>query len=151
MHRHLDARRAGAIQRLVLMVAVLATVAGCTSNEPGGTPTEPDGAIAYATYEPTSPFGTGDGAAIEGVLEDRDGCLVVAHESGTTAVPVLPATSTTWSDDGGGTLTLDGVAHRLGAEVAFGGGMLGATGVDATVPDACDGHGELFLVSSQAP
>lgn len=134
----MTARRAGAFPRagIALILALAACSAG--NDAAGGDP------VRYATYPATTALGEGDGAALDGTLATRDGCLVVETAAGTVVVPVLPASSTTWDGDA---LTIGSSEYRVGDPVHFGGGYTTeASGVD--LPDACAPIGERFIVST---
>jgi hypothetical protein len=105
------------------------------------------GAVGYATYESSTPLGEGDGALLDGTLENQESCLVVRTPDGRLVVPVFPAAESTW-DDGEQRLTVGETGYRVGDSVSLGGGYLDAAPTAGTLPEGCADSDEYFLVSS---
>ena len=106
----------------------------------------------YATYEPTAPFGTGDGALLDGILRQRNGCIVVEIKDGSEAdgsevLPIFPATVTAW-DEAKNSLILNGTEYLLGSQVSFGGGYASNINDDYTIPESYGRPAEAFIVSN---
>jgi hypothetical protein len=134
------ARRAGAFPRagIALVLALAACAAADNSTE--------DSSVRYATYQATTALGEGDGAALDGILTTRRGCLVVETDGGSVVVPLLPASSTTW-DGGAERLTVGSSEYRVGDRVSFGGGYT-EQAPDADLPEGCAELGQRFVVST---
>ena len=102
--------------------------------------------VQYATYEPTAPFGTGDGAELRGMLKQRYGCIVVETEEGNDVLPFFPADITTWDKDNGA-LIIDGQAYPLNSLISFGGGYTSKISEDYTIPELYGDPEEAFIVT----
>lgn len=142
-------RRGSRGARVVVLVVALALVAGVVywALRPRMAPAPAD--LPYATYVATSPFGTGDGALLEGKLVRLSGgCIVVTGAD--AVIPVFPDRYTAWVA-ATGQITLDGVTLAIGDTVGFGGGFAEDAPIGAIVPAACRTiTAELFVVSSLA-
>jgi len=126
-----NARRAGAVAAVVLVLAT-----ACTDDPPPVDTTSP-----AASYVRTGPWNEGDAAALDGLLQLVDGCLVVEND-GTTTVPVFPS-DFAW-DPQARTLEAFGLTLTVGEQVSLGGGV--TSSVTEHLPDSCSG--EQFLVQS---
>lgn len=153
-------RASAAAGLLVLLLA------GCADGETTGTtgpgrstaPGAPSGSTqavqGLATYPAT---GEGsDGASLEGILERRDGCLVVvAPPVGTgddterVVLPVFPAPSATVVD---GAVEWNGHRAEIGGQVGLTGGYLGPGRIEDPmfrVPEECAwATGDGFIVGN---
>ena len=143
-------RRGSRGPRVVVLVVALALVAGVVywALRPRVAPASPAD-LPYATYIATSPFGTGDGALLEGELVRLSGgCIVVTGSD--VIIPVFPDRYTAW-DAAAGQITLDGATLTIGDTVGFGGSFAEDAPIGAIVPAACRTiDAELFVVSSLA-
>ncbi|MFE7405198.1 hypothetical protein [Isoptericola sp. NPDC057559] len=126
-----NAGRAGVVAAVVLVLAT-----ACTDDPPPVDPTSP-----AASYVRSGPWNEGDAAALDGLLQLVDGCLVVESD-GTTIVPVFPS-DFAW-DSRARTLEAFGLTLTVGEQVHLGGGM--TSGPVEHLPDSCSG--EQFLVQS---
>ena len=108
--------------------------------------------IRYAIYEPTAPFGTGDGALLDGILRQRNGCIVVEIKNGSEAdgsevLPIFPANVTAW-DEAKNALILNGKEYPIGRQISFGGGYTSNINEDYTIPESYGQPVEAFIVSN---
>jgi hypothetical protein len=107
---------------------------------------------SYATYEPTAPFGDGPGALLDGILRQKDGCLIVeikdsSQADGSEVLPIFPANVTAW-DEAASALIVNGIAYPLDSFVSFGGGYITNFSEDYTIPESYSDPEEAFIVSN---
>lgn len=120
----------------VAAVAVIALAPGCGG---GGTTSD---TMPLATYPPA---GEGsDGAALGGVLELRDGCVIVGGDD--PIIPVFPNT-VSWDVQAESVVYADGTRLAMGERIMLGGGFV-EDGVPsfADVPSACPEGLAFFIV-----
>jgi ribosomal protein L21E len=103
--------------------------------------------VQYATYEPTAPFRTGDGALLDGILRKRRGCIIVEIKDGSDVLPFFPANITAW-DEAKNALILDGTEYMLDSQVSFGGGYTDRINEDYTIPKWFGDPEKAFIVSN---
>jgi len=108
--------------------------------------------VLYATYEPTTPFGEGDGALLDGILRQKNGCIIVEIKDGSEAdgsevLPIFPANVTTW-DEAKNALILNGKEYLIDNQVSFGGGYTSNVNNDYTIPESYNKQTEAFIVSN---
>lgn len=143
----------GAVGGMGLTVLLfLSALSGCDA-EGERDASKPSGAMGLATYPAT---GEGsDGASLEGILERRDGCLVVvAPPVGTddterVVLPVFPAPSAKVVD---GAVEWNGHRAEIGGQVDLTGGYLGPGRIEEPmfrVPEECAwATGDGFIVGN---
>lgn len=108
-----------------------------------------DAESPMATYPRTSD--TSFQAALDGVLEVVDGCLVVTsgHDKAPTTrqFVLFPTPDTSWHSDH---IEYRGASFRVGDRVRLGGGLLPSLRLpaDAVVPSGCANLGEGFIVGN---
>lgn len=122
-----------------VVAIVAAATGGCVRAAPGAELPDPLPTDVPFAYHLQTVSGSG-GAGLEGVLELRDGCLVViptyegATEPAEPVVPVLPIAVTTWD---GTTLTVGQESAEVGSPISLGGGYHDTPVEGAFVPDGC--------------
>lgn len=104
---------------LVLLVAVGVSACGESSGSGSGVEIGTAGS-PVASYEKNEPWGTGDSAALEGMLALHDECLVMQVEGGSRVVAAFPS-HFSWDADTQ-TLSGEGFAAAVGDRVTLGGG-----------------------------
>lgn len=104
---------------LVLLVAVGVSACGASSGSESGVEIGTAGS-PVASYEKNEPWGTGDSAALEGLLALRDDCLVMQVDDGSHVVPAFPS-HFSWDADTQ-TLSGEGFSAAVGDRVTVGGG-----------------------------
>ncbi len=138
-------RRAGVLGVALLVAAVSSGCGGEAPERP--TPTGPESFAYYTNYTEG-----GDGAGLDGTLEEVDGCLV-ADRGGQSVIPAFPFGQASWD---GEELTLasfgpdgerDGQVVAPGEEIHLGGGFRdNMDGLDGVTPPGCPEGAEYFLV-----
>lgn len=119
---------------LVLLVALGLSACGESSGSESGTEIgTADSPVA--SYEKNEPWGTGDSAALEGVLVLLDDCLVMQVEDGSHVVAAFPR-HFIW-DAETQTLSGEGFSAAVGDRVMVGGGGGGPASSFVTLPEGC--------------
>lgn len=91
------------------------------NDTPASSPSSP--ALRVASYRPQGPSAL---ARLTGVIEQRDGCIVLTHDRSVT-VPVFPEGSVTVAADGR-SITYAGRSYRVGDSLTVGGGAAPTSG-----------------------
>lgn len=108
------------LMMLVLMVVLTLGACGGASDQDAAGVEIGAGDTPVASYEKREPWGTGDDAALEGVLTLEGDCLLVVADDGTHVVAAFPS-HFVWDDDTQ-TLTGEGFSAAVGDRVTLGGG-----------------------------
>ncbi|MFK5585082.1 hypothetical protein [Serinicoccus sp. LYQ131] len=121
---------------LVLLVVLGVSACSESSSSEGGVEIGIAGS-PVASYEKNEPWGTGDSAALEGVLVLLDDCLVMRGEDGSHVVAAFPGHF--YWDAETQTLSGEGFSAAVGDQVVVGGGGGGPASSFpfVTLPEGC--------------
>ena len=74
----------------MVLLCSFAILSGCTNpTDSNSDDFNNEANIQYATYESNTPLGEGDGALLNGILRQKNSCIVVETEDGAEVLPIF--------------------------------------------------------------